>query len=191
MSVLSVHAPRGLASSAPLLHFGSPSGQGDGSAHWLLKRNCALAPRQLLGAYLLLCLLALAISFGFWQRGALFVLPFAGLELIAAGAAFLLYARHAADRERLVLRPGLLTVECTLGRHTERVEFAPAWVRVEPEHNDRSLIELSGQGKRVWVGRFVRPELRRALADELRLALRRCSTASRATTPAAGTESDS
>jgi uncharacterized membrane protein len=59
-------------------------------------------------------------------------------------------------------------------RHrTDQVEFAPAWVRVEPAHSDRSLIEISGEGKRVAIGRFVRPELRRALADELRSALRR------------------
>jgi len=60
-----------------------------------------------------------------------------------------------------------------LGNRTDQVEFAPAWVRVEPAHSDRSLIEISGEGKRVAIGRFVRPELRRALADELRSALRR------------------
>ena len=58
-----------------------------------------------------------------------------------------------------------------------RVEFAPAWVRVEPAAGERSLIELSGEGQRVEVGRFVRPELRRALADELRAALRRSGAA--------------
>jgi uncharacterized membrane protein len=45
-------------------------------------------------------------------------------------------------------------------------------VRVEPKDDDRSLIELSGQGRRVQVGRFLRPELRPALAKEIRQALR-------------------
>ena len=89
------------------------------------------------------------------------------------GAALLVYARHAADSERIRASPGRLTVEHVLGRRVERVEFLPAWVRVEPEHGDRSLIELSGQGRRIAVGRFVRPELRRQLAEELRWALRR------------------
>ena len=143
-----------------------------------MKRNCSVAPRQLLAFYLSLCLLALAIGAVFWTRDAPFVLPFAGAELLAVGAALLIHARHAADRESLVLRPGRFTVVCTLGRRTERVEFAPAWVRVEPRHGDGSLIELSGEGRRAAVGRFVRPELRRALADELRAALRRsCSMA--------------
>ncbi len=64
-----------------------------------------------------------------------------------------------------------------LGRRTEQADFAaPAWVRVEPADRDGSLIELSGEGRRIAVGRFVRPELRPALADELRAALRRTTS---------------
>jgi uncharacterized membrane protein len=77
----------------------------------------------------------------------------------------------------VTLTPGRLSVECTVGRRTDQVNFAPAWVRVEPAHGERSLIELSGEGKRIAIGRFVRPELRRALADELRSALRRFGAA--------------
>jgi uncharacterized membrane protein len=87
--------------------------------------------------------------------------------------ALLVYARHAADCESIRLQQGLLIVEHANGRRTERVEFQPDWVRVEPAQGDGSLIELSGQGQRIAVGRFVRPELRRQLADELRWALRR------------------
>ena len=142
-----------------------------------MKRNCSLAPRQLLGVYLSLCVVGLGIGVLFWFQGAPYILPLAGAELLAVGAAILVYARHAADHESLVLRPGRLSVACTLGRRTEEVDFAaPAWVRVEPAHRDGSLIELSGEGRRIAVGRFVRPELRRALADELRAALRRTTT---------------
>jgi uncharacterized membrane protein len=54
----------------------------------------------------------------------------------------------------------------------ERAEFNRDWVRVEPLAGDRSLIELSGQGRRVNVGRYLRPELRPVLAQEIRRALR-------------------
>lgn len=153
--------------------FGRESAAADGSVQWLLKRNCSLAPRQLLAFYASLCTLSLAIAALFWMRGATLVVPFAGLELLAVGSALLVYARHAADNELIRLRPGRLTVRRINGPRVEQVEFAPAWVRVEPESSDRSLIELSGQGRRISVGRFVRPELRRQLADELRWALRR------------------
>jgi uncharacterized membrane protein len=109
----------------------------------------------------------------FWVQGATLVMPFAWLEMLALGAALLIYARHAADSESIQLRAGRLTVEHVSGRHVERAEFASDWVRVEPDHGERSLIELSGQGQRIAIGRFVRPELRRQLADELRWALRR------------------
>jgi uncharacterized membrane protein len=174
MSALSVQGFRGRSPAATPLRFGSPAGPGDGSVQWLLRRNCSMTPLQLVAFYLSLCAWSLAIAGAFWWRGATLVMPFASIEMLAIGVALFVYARHAGDRERIVLKPGRLTVECTLGQRTDRVEFAPAWVRVEPAHGDRSLIEISGEGKRVAIGRFVRPELRRVLADELRAALRRC-----------------
>jgi uncharacterized membrane protein len=138
-----------------------------------MERNGSFAPRRMFAVYLSLCALVLAIGFAFWARGALFVLPFAGIELAAVGAALFVYARHAADRERLLLRAGRFSVEATVGGRTEAVDFAPAWVRVEPRRGDGSLVELSGEGRRIAVGRFIRPAQRRALADDLRAALRR------------------
>ncbi|MEP7140198.1 MAG: DUF2244 domain-containing protein [Caldimonas sp.] len=174
MSVLSVQAPRRFAPAAPFLRFG---GTVDGATEWLLKRNCSISPRQLLGVFLTLCAVSLAIGAAFWSHGATLILPFAGAELCALAVALAVYARHAADQEKIVLRPDRLTVECSLGHRVIRVEFVPSWVRIEPAAGQGSLIELSGEGKRVAVGRFVRPELRRALADELRTALRRSSSA--------------
>ena len=157
---------------AASLRFASGGATVDGSVQWLLKRNCSIAPVHLLGVYASLCVVSLVIAAGFWMHGAPLVMPFAGVELAAMGIALLVYARHAADRETLRLEPGRLSVECALGHRTERADFVPRWVCVEPQRGDRSLIELSGQGRSIAVGRFVRPELRRALADELRAALR-------------------
>ncbi len=146
---------------------------GEWSVEWKLKRNCSLAPRQLLGFYTVLCGLSLAVaSYFWWVIGARMVMPFAWAELLAVGAAMLVYARHAADSESIALRGNRLTVELASGNRVERVEFQPQWVRVEPQAGDGSLVELSGEGRRVVVGRHVRPELRRQLADELRVALR-------------------
>jgi uncharacterized membrane protein len=184
MSSLSVQAFG--ASPSAALRFGRPvESAGDGSVQWLLRRNCSMTPLQLVAFYLAFCAWSLAIAGAFWWRGATLVMPFASLELLAVGAALFVYSRHAADRERVVLKPGRLTVECTLGSHTDQVDFAPAWVRVEPAHGDRSLIEISGEGKRVAIGRFLRPELRRAFADELRGALRRCGGSRTAVEPGA------
>lgn len=162
-----------MATTARPLRFGAEAGAGEHAVQWLLKRNCSTTPRQMMGFYTSLCLVSVAVGAFFWIQGAKLVMPFASLEILAVGAALLVYSRHATDSERIRLQPGRLTVERVFGRRVERAEFAPAWVRIEPEHGDRSLIELSGQGQRIAVGRFVRPELRRQLAEELRWALRR------------------
>lgn len=147
------------------LRFGKPRGRG---IEWFMHRNCSLAPRQLLAVYLSFCVVALAVAGFMWAQGAVLVLPFAWLELIALGVALLAYARHATDAERIELQEGRLVVEHRCAQQTQRTEFDAAWLRVEPEHADGSLIELSGDGRRVAVGRYMRPELREALARELR-----------------------
>lgn len=163
------------ASLPPRWQFAQESvdGRGARQIEWRLKRNCSLAPGQLLGFFLLLCLFSLVVASFFWHQGARMVMTFAWIELLAVGTAMLLYARHAADGEVIALHSDTLTVEHACGNRIDRVEFQRAWVRVEPRAGDRSLIELSGQGRRIAVGRFIRPELRRKLADELRVALRR------------------
>ena len=108
----------------------------------------------------------------FWLQGAKMIMPFAWAELTVVGIAFLVYARHAADGERLVLQGEQLVVEQTHAGKVSRSEFKREMVRVEPHIDDRSLIELSAQGRRVQIGRHIRPELRPHLARELRMALR-------------------
>lgn len=122
--------------------------------------------------YLSLCTVSLGIATWFWMKGAVLIMPFAWLEIIVVGVAFLLYARHATDGERISLQGPVLVVELEQGGRLHREQFDRQWVRVEPSRGDRSLIELSGQGRSVQVGRFVRPELRPALAQEIRWALR-------------------
>ena len=188
MSAFISYAPVSLMPPGRSVRFGVESSAGGGCVQWLLKRNCSLAPSQLFAFYASLCVVSLAIAALCWRQGATLVMPFAGLELLAVGAALLAYARHATDRETIRLQGASLTVERVTGSRTERVDFTPEWVRVEPKSNDRSLIELSGQGRRVWVGRFVRPDLRRPLADELRGSLRRWQSRRPGTTGMNGTQ---
>lgn len=173
MSATLSHLSPARPSTAGPLRFGAESTAGERSVQWLLKRNCSASPRQVMVFYASLTVLSIGIGAFFWIQGATLIMPFACLELVALGFALMLYARHATDREIIRLQSGHLVVEHVSGRHVERAAFLPQWVRVEPAHGARSLIELSGQGQGICVGRFVRPELRRQLADELRWALRR------------------
>jgi uncharacterized membrane protein len=140
--------------------------------HWKLLKNCSVSPKQLGWFYVSLCVVSFGISTMFWMLGAKMITPFALLELTVVGAALLVYARHATDGERLVLQGNQLLVERSHAGKVSRAAFNREMVRVEPHIDDRSLIELSGQGRRVQIGRQVRPELRSHLARELRMALR-------------------
>lgn len=153
----------------PVFHFATVQGQ---NFQWFLRRNCSVTPRQLVLLYLSLCVLSLAIGGLFWFNGATLVLPIAWFELCLVGMAFLVYARHASDGETIRLSGGQLVIEQEDGGKTRRCEFRREWVRVEPGAADNSLIALTGQGKTVHIGRFVRPELRPVLAREIRMALR-------------------
>lgn len=161
----------------PAFRFATLPQQSEGSDSavlWLLKRPCSLTPAQLAWSYVYLCLISLGVAAFFWSQGATLVMFFTWAELLAVGAAFLLYSRHAGDAEKILLRDGQLVIELETAGRTERAEFNREWVRVEPQDGDGSLIEVSGQGRSVRVGRHVRPELRPALAREIRFALRVC-----------------
>lgn len=156
--------------------FGRVVRQGDQGdevgVEWVLKRNCSISPRQLMGVYASLCAVSLSIASYFWAHGAKLVMFFAWAELSGVAVAMLMYARHASDCERVVLQAGRLLVERCDGSRTEQLAFDPRWVHVEHAAHAQALIRLSAQGTSVEIGRHVRPELRARLADELRTALR-------------------
>jgi uncharacterized membrane protein len=145
----------------------------DGHLQWRLSRNCALTPSQMGAAFAALCGVSLLIGLAFAWMGAPFVALFAGVEVLALAVALWACARHAGDGERLTLSGERLLVEQHLGARTTRTELPLAWLTIEPALAQGSLIELGGQGRRVRVGRFLRPEQRPLLAAELRRALRR------------------
>ena len=168
-------SPTPLQPVSPSYRFATSSDSGPGGGvQWLLKRNCSVTPAQLMTLFVSLCVVSLGIATFFWFQGATLVMPFAWAELLAVGTAFLIYARHARDGEKISLHGTRLVVELETAGRLERAEFNREWVRVEPKSGDGSLIEVSGQGRSVKVGRHLRPELRPALAREIRLALRGC-----------------
>lgn len=138
---------------------------------WRLKRHGLISPAQLGWFYLSLCLVCLGMAAFMSSQHVSTVMT---SVLLAIGTAFVVYSRHAGDTEKIVLQNGQLVVELETAGRTERAAFNRQWVRIEPKNEDGSLIEVSGQGRSVRVGRHVRPELRPLLAREIRFALRTC-----------------
>jgi len=80
----------------------------------------------------------------------------------------LVHARHTGDGERIEIAQGQVTVEHRYGEQLQRVALDTCWVQVGSTRRAGSLVELTSRGRRVAVGRYVRPELRPMLASELR-----------------------
>jgi uncharacterized membrane protein len=131
----------------------------------LLKRNCSIAPGALACVFAGLAVAVLGIGVGFAMAGAWLILPFAGLEVIALGAAFVLQARHATDYERIELAGGRLRVEVSDAERVARSELDPRGARVEMQGPH---VVLRGAGDAVRIGRHLDDEARARFAAELK-----------------------
>jgi uncharacterized membrane protein len=134
-----------------------------------LKRNCSISPSGLACVFAALALAVLAIGAGFAIAGAWLILPFAGLEVLLLGGAFVLQARHATDYERIALERGQLVVEVAEGRRLAHYELDARRVRVEV---DGSRVVLRGPREVLELGRHLDERSRIAFGAELRKRLR-------------------
>jgi uncharacterized membrane protein len=158
-----------LLSIPPELARELPFRDGNAGFSLTLKRNCSISPAGLAGVFLALALVVLLIGVGFAIAGAWLVLPFAGLEVLLLGAAYLLYARHAADYERIVLESGRLTVEVADAERTARYEMEARRARVCLE--DERVV-LRGAREELELGRHLDAAGRARFAAELQKRLR-------------------
>jgi len=143
----------------------------DGNAGFslTLKRNCSISPAGLAGVFAALACVVVAIGAGFAFVGAWLVLPFAGLEVLLLGSAYVVYARRAADYERIELDSGRLTVEVGQAQKTSRYEMDACRARVRLEE-ERVL--LLGAREQLELGRHLDADSRARFADELQKRLR-------------------
>jgi uncharacterized membrane protein len=128
----------------------------------ILKRNCSMSPAGLAMVFVALAVLVLAIGAGFALAGAWLILPFAGLEVLLLGAAFVLYGRHAADYERIELERGRLTVEVADAERIARYRLDDPRVSVE-----EGRVVLRDAKEELELGRHLDAAARVELAAEL------------------------
>jgi len=140
---------------------------------WLMKRNCSVSPRQFVGFYVSLALVSLGIAMMLVLNGAWLVLPFTGIELLAVGIAFAVYARHAVDYERIRLYQNRLLIEQMNAEVLTQFEFNPRWVRVEAGATPREPLTIVSRGQSVKIGQHLAQHRRKQFAAELQASLRR------------------
>ena len=121
--------------------------------------------------YVGLCSVSLLLACVFTLQGAWYVLVFSLLELSAVGAAFLCYARHAGDRERISLTGHCLVVEVIESEKSRHYRFDVSKLRIDAPGTRNSLVALVSGPKRIEVGKFLTQFKRRQFALELHHAL--------------------
>ena len=148
---------------------GLPFRDGNAGFSLILKRNCSISPIRLAGVFVALAALVLTIGVAFALAGAWLVLPFAGLEVLALGVAYLAYARRAADYERIELEAGRLTVEVAEAQSRSRYEMEARRARVCLE---AERVVLRGAREQLELGRYLDADTRARFAAELQKRLR-------------------
>ncbi len=135
---------------------------------WVFKRNCALRPSELAVWFATVAAVMLAIAVSWAASGAWPVIAFAVVETAMLAVAFVAYARHAGDFERVVATRERLMVESGTGARLDRVERDASRIRVEYDAATRGPIRLVAGLEEIAVGRFVPDECRDELAREMR-----------------------
>ncbi len=138
---------------------------------WTFKRNCSISPHQLTIIFSLLGLISLSIGISFYLMGAVLILPFSFIEILALLTAFYYNAVHANDYEKLLLGTNFLTVELKNGNRITNTQFVRAFSQVKliPEH--KNMILMSQGSRRVYFGSHVHASKRHLLEREIKAKL--------------------
>lgn len=138
---------------------------------FVLRPNMGLYWRTTVRAYILIVIASLTVAISFALAGFWPILPFAGMELLALGAALYVTARRGRYRE--VVRVGDRRIEIEKGyRGPEQAwVFERAWSEVvldPPEHHwYPSRLAIRSRGDSVELGAFLTEPERVRLSREL------------------------
>jgi len=153
---------------------GRPSPAGNPLAGtWALKRNCSVTPSVFLASCAVILTPPLFFALFFLVKGLWPITIFCSAEMIGLTIAFLAFARHAMDGERVWLfTDGRLIVEITEGRQCTRHVLNAAWTRLDAAAENPDTLWLCQGRTRLHLGRHVREPQRQAFGRELKKQLR-------------------
>lgn len=114
-----------------------------------------------------LSLVSLIIASAFFWIGASLVLPFTLIEITVLFIAFVYYAVHATDYEKLTLSDSSVHIERKIGFATSQVEMVRSLTRLGNLSLKNELIELKQGQQSVYFGQFIHSNLRPLLAKQI------------------------
>ena len=142
------------------------------SPQWWLTRRCALTPGQLLLSYAAMVTLSAATALVFGWQGLWLVPLYCLVQVLAAGAMYLVHMLHAVDGEHICFSPdGQLTIAVMRGLTTRHYCMNPLWTRLERDGPRQERLWLCCSPLRVPVASQLALAERRRVERELRQAL--------------------
>lgn len=146
------------------------------SRRFLIRPNCSLRWSDVVRFYLGMVAVSFGIAIACALQGAWLVLPFAGLEMLALGAALYVVARRA-QRWQVVSVHGDCVEITQFGSTQEPPQvFQRAWARVHLQpaaiQGHPSRLTIGSHGRRVEIGGCLSEDDKKYLARELGLAVR-------------------
>jgi uncharacterized membrane protein len=140
-----------------------------------MQRNCSASPQLLAGVLGTLALISLTFGLVFLALGTPWILVYA-LNLTAClTGVFFHYARHAADRETIILTDHTVEICQELGSRQLTAIFARAQVRIALHEHRHDGVEISNGVQTVGLGSLLSPSARRELHAVLSKNLRSAS----------------
>lgn len=136
-----------------------------------LKPNCSLDSRTATLFFVSILAVSMTVAGGFAAMGYWPVLPMAGLELTALGAALWLSLKRGRDRDLIDVGPDEVVVSRLRGRERRDQRFLRAWTRVRYAAGRSTgapgRLEIGAHGRWCTVGEFLTDAERRGLGDRL------------------------
>lgn len=140
----------------------------------IAKPSNSLSPKGFLWLFASIILVVMIVVIGVSQVGAWFVLPFAGLEVLAFAIAFYQVHIHYNDYESISLEGDDVVIEKHANKSTEKITFQRYWVKVTLRDTQDGSVGLfiGSHGKQVEFGkRFMDDMQRIELAKQLKVQL--------------------
>jgi uncharacterized membrane protein len=146
----------------------------------IVRPNNSLAPKDGVKVLIGLAAIILVVGLGFSRIGAWWVLPFAGLEILAFAYAFHYIQIHSGDFESITIENDQIVIEKRNYKEVTTTVFQAHWaqINVRGVAGGKGAIGKSGlfirsHGKEVEFGRdFINDEQRAELARKLKQKLK-------------------
>ena len=138
------------------------------SWQWIFRRNCSISPKQMTIIFAVLACICLIIGISFYVMGALLILPFSCLEIVALVIAFFYNAIHANDHEKLTIDSSFVNLELKKGFHLTKTQLVKAFCRIDLLTENKNLIQISQGSKGEVFGIHIHASKRPLFEKELR-----------------------